>query len=310
MKRIENVNRIIFGWWNTSLSPVGRARANNEQYEFASNIIGYLLNDVGITCLGLGEVTLEDMYRIKKESKISEYEIVDCTYTDGRLHSDIGLLFRKDRLEVCSKKKLIDSRGNKRLKTAFRIDFKCKSTQEPLHVFVSHWPSRLWCIENGADRAALGTRLRDRVDELYKDYKRAKKLPNIVLFGDYNDEPYNSSLSEHLLSTRDRAFVKKNTDYLYNPFWRKLGEMKPHKPSEPVDSVCGTCYHASGNETKWRTFDQIIFSSAFLGNGIWELNEEFTAILPLIQIEKSSSRTDMIFDHLPIMSAIDYQEGI
>ncbi len=57
-------------------------------------------------------------------------------------------------------------------------------------------------------------------------------------------------------------------------------------------------FHKNGKITRWRTFDQIIFSSAFLGHTEWHLNEDLTGIL---DIEKDLK----IFDHFPVYGVIE-----
>lgn len=68
--------------------------------------------------------------------------------------------------------------------------------------------------------------------------------------------------------------------YFYNPFWRLLGESDPYRPSVACDSICGTYLQKhGGEETRWRTFDQIILSSALLSADEWQLDEQDTKIV-------------------------------
>ena len=63
-------------------------------------------------------------------------------------------------------------------------------------------------------------------------------------------------------------------------------------------------FHKSGLETRWRTFDQIMFSSAFLGGSEWELDERQTQILQIPSFEEGFSLPRNIFDHNPVVSVI------
>lgn len=128
--------------------------------------------------------------------------------------------------------------------------------------------------------------------------------PQIIIAGDFNDEPFDKSLSSHLLASRDRALVMKDDSFFYNPFWRHLGETSPYIPGTRSASVAGTCFYSSGQETKWNTFDQIIVSSSFLRDDRWYLNEKCTGIFrnpSFIELVRSGSS---IFDHFPVVGII------
>ena len=148
--------------------------------------------------------------------------------------------------------------------------------------------------------------LRDAFDEIRKPYSHP---PKVIFLGDFNDEPFAPALAEHLLATRDRKLVRNCGKYLYNPFWRHLGEREPHIPGKPCRSYAGSCFYSAGKDTHWRTFDQIIFSSAFLGKGDWHLNEGASQILQISPYDSSVLKRSAIFDHFPVVSVIQ-KEGV
>jgi endonuclease/exonuclease/phosphatase family protein len=297
--------RISFAWWNTSLSPVGMRRSTGEQRLIAFEVIKYLTSQVGVDCLGLGEVTIEDVEEMIIAAELDEYEFVDGTLKKGRLQFDTGLLYRKDKFQLDYSTSIVSARGSRSLKVANRIDFFVSDTERLFHVFVSHWPSRIWCKENSADRHLLGVRLRDAIEELNKLYGSPA---HTIILGDFNDEPFDPSLSQQLLACRDRNLIKKNPILLYNPFWRRIGEAVPQVPGIQCRSYSGSCFHKSGKETNWRTFDQIIFSSTFLGNSEWHLNEKYTQILQLQPFDTIITQSEQIFDHFPVISVIEREE--
>lgn len=270
----------------------------------ATQVVRFLTQELEIDCLALGEITAADVTSLRQNSELDDYGFHDGTLKLGRVQFDTGLLYRRTKLQVLDSGSIVAKRGTHTLKVANRIDLLAPDSRSPLYLFVSHWPSRLWCNENGADRHLLGMRLRGAVDEVSQLHERQSTT---ILMGDYNDEPFDSSLSEHLLAARDRQLVRKNPQLLYNPFWRHLGERDPHIPGEPQKSACGTHYYRSGLTTRWYTFDQIMFSSAFLGSSEWELDERGTQIvrIPFPNGGVSSSRN--IFDHYPVVSVI-YKE--
>jgi hypothetical protein len=294
---------LSLAWWNTSLSPVGNPRATEIQKEFALQIVRYLTCDLKVDFLGLGEITAGDLDDfVKKLNLNDEYDIYDGTLKTGRLQFDTGSLYRKNAFRLFGSTSLVTARGIHNLKVANRLDLIIQETGEPLHVLVSHWPSRLHCDKHNPDRHLLGVRLRDFVSDINELYTEPAK---IILLGDYNDEPFDSSLAEQLLAVRDRKLVKKNPELLYNPFWRHLGEALPYIHGTPCDSNSGSCFHSSGLETQWRTFDQIIFSAAFIGHSKWHLNEKHTNILNFRNIDDRYTSNPDIFDHFPVLSVIE-----
>ena len=92
------------------------------------------------------------------------------------------------------------------------------------------------------------------------------------------------------------------------PTWRKIGEVFPHVPGSPCKGYSGSCFYSSGHHTHWRTFDQIIFSAAFLGQGEWQLKEDYTDILQIEPFDTFVCSTKHIFDHFPIFSVIEREE--
>jgi hypothetical protein len=290
-------------WWNTSLSPLGRCRADEEDKKMASQIISLMVNDLHVDCLALGEVTTDDLHYIADFCSIKDYQIFDGTLKEGRLLFDTGLMYNKRRLEILDSSNITANYGKQALKIAQRIDFRVSETREQLHIYILHWPSRLWCAEDSAIRDTFGVRLRDSIEDFKKHYSFPSS-PQIILLGDFNDEPFNKSLAGHLLATRDRTLAKDSDLFFYNPFWRHLGETSPHSRGLRSDSICGTYFHRTGTETKWRTFDQIIVSSSFLNDDRWYIDEKYTSILhypPFDALLRSSSK---IFDHRPVLSFI------
>jgi hypothetical protein len=280
------VERMVFGWWNTSLSPVGRDRADDKHKTIAGNIIKWLINDLNVDCLALGEVTADDLKFLREYSDNKSFVSYDGTLKEGKLQFDTGVIYDLERLSIANKKSVTSTHAGRNLKVANRIDFVSASDAALFHIFVSHWPSR-GQDENILSRETVAERLNDQVKEIYEQSANA----SIILLGDYNDDPFDKSLSWHLPATRDRHLAVKKRLF-YNPFWRQLGESEPHTFSNTKRSAGGSYFYRSGTITRWHTFDQILFSSAFLGGSKWHLNEEDTMILRteyLIELVQNSA---------------------
>ena len=296
------MKQLAFAWWNTCLSPVrGRKPATDEDKEIALKVILQLIYEYQVDCLALGEVTPEDIIEIQRAGNFDSFGLHEPE-KHGRQQFDTGIFYRRGSFEKINVEDIISRRGPKSLKVATRIELYIHTTGHKLHLFVSHWPSRLWCAENGADRHLLGIRLRDSIDLLGQD---GENPIYAVILGDFNDDPFDDSLSKQLFATRDRRLVQKRPYLFYNPFWRHLGESMPFPVKSATESHCGSYYYQSGNETKAYTFDQIMFSGAFLGNGDWHLNEKHTQILYLVPLRSIVYNSNHRFDHFPVISVIE-----
>ncbi len=294
--------RLILAWWNTGISPFGKTRESNESnIAYASRVVNTLLKDLRVDFLGLCEVTKSDLIRLLRESVLPNYSIYDGTYDIGRSKFDTGAIYNTDRFTLIDDKVITVSLGNRTLKLANRIEFKVANDDFPFYIFLTHWPSHL-TPDSESFRILLGARLRLMLSDLITVYKENARL---IIMGDFNEEPFHECIENQLLATRDRDMAKKSYSYLYNPFWRLLGESVSYTHDCRIRSYAGTCHISSGHSTKWKTVDQIIVSSAFLGNCSWHLNEDLTKILYITPNAIDINEATGTFDHFPIITAFD-----
>tara|TARA_R100000655_G_scaffold79128_1_gene118539 strand:+ start:3010 stop:3906 length:897 start_codon:yes stop_codon:yes gene_type:complete len=295
--------RVSFLWWNTSLSPARGESANSSHKDYAIAKLNFLIEELGIDFLALGEVSESDVAMLKENCTHTNYELLNGCEKAGRTKFDSCILYDSSIFEFKEIENITYSKAGQTLKVGQRYSFLFSSEMLPIHFFVSHWPSRHRTGKGAPNRATLGERLRDAVDEILENYGEEAL---IVLLGDYNDEPFDVSMSDHLLATRDRELVRKKPRLLYNPFWRHLGHSGPksHDLGEPlVDG--GTYYYKSDPYCRWRTFDQIIVSSKLLDETGWHINEEFTKSLRIEGFGAKILDRNEKFDHFPVISAIE-----
>ena len=301
MEAIIEPRPLVLVWWNTSLSPLGKPRATAVEKGFVIALIADLFQRLRVDFLALGEVCSQDLQDIQAAIGLPSVGVHDASTVDRKPMFDTGVLYDQNRLAVSDFRSHLSSYGKITLKVGERLTILGRDTAREIHVFVSHWPSRLYCPETHHRRFEIGTALRQALD----DIRRNGPEEFIVLMGDYNDDPCSPSLASHLLATRDRDLARKSDSLLYNPFWRRLGESDAFLRGKPGLGICGTYYYAKGEQTRWHTFDQIIFSSAFLRDGPFVLNEEHSRIVRIESIESKMRKSSAIFDHLPVMSVID-----
>ena len=155
---------------------------------------------------------------------------------------DVALIFRKDVLNYVSHKAFpAAATFNTRSILYVKLTDKKKNTY---HIFVNHWKSREGGgNETASKRAENATHLKHLADSIYARDARA----NIIIMGDFNDEPKDKSISESLgaLELAAKPVPGNLYDLLYAPYLK--GE--------------GTLFYKD-----WDLFDQIIVSGNLLVN--------------------------------------------
>ena len=293
--------KLTLVWWNTSLAPLSKTAATKTHLNIVCNVLEWFVEQLQADFIGLGEVNDEYFDYLEQNCKISGFLWLNLSSRDNRITFDTCVLVREDKLQVLNTQNLIVHRAANSARIGQKLIIAIADYDPPLYLFISHWPSLQYC--NGADRQHLGIRLRDEVDAIFRSDSSAA----VILLGDYNDEPFADSLTTGLSSTRDLTRVRKNPLLLYNPFWRHLGEAKTYK--QGVDTTaknrCGSYYYKSGSITRWHTFDQMLFSSCFIGGSVWHLNEELTGIIDAPELFNWVIDSKQKFDHLPIVSVLE-----
>ncbi len=117
--------------------------------------------------------------------------------------------------------------------------------KDTFHFFVNHWPSRRGGLEaSEPKRTYVAKQIRKKIDQIYGTNPKA----NIVLMGDFNDEPDNKSVEEVLGASMDKSTCQ--TKGLYNLM-------------SNLDKAGKGSYNYRGN---WNMLDQLIVSCG-LANG-------------------------------------------
>lgn len=129
-----------------------------------------------------------------------------------------------------------------RLSCSFDADFRTReilyvkgvlNERDTLHVFFNHWPSRWGGVAGSKPkRICAARRLRECVDSLFK----AERDPGIIIMGDFNDNPSDTSVY-HILGAG------------------RPGQGKLHNLAFDFE---GTLKY----QADWETFDQVIVSDA------------------------------------------------
>jgi hypothetical protein len=212
---------------------------------------------------------------------------------------DVALIFRKDVMNYVSHKAFLSATTFKtRCILYVRLTDRRSNTY---HLFVNHWKSREGGgVETGAKRAENAQLLKHLTDSIAGLDAKA----NIVIMGDFNDEPKDKSIAETLGALAPVASPVPTSLYnlLYEPYLK--GE--------------GTLFYKD-----WDVFDQIIVSGNLLikkrGKGPY-IEAPFATIFKQDWMlytnkngEKTPNRTASskdyfggYSDHLPVYTVIRY----
>lgn len=303
----STVGSLVFVWWNTSLSPpIARVRASEGDLEFVVEQLRVIRQQVGFDVLALGEIRSSDLRAIVDGLGDPNLSVHDATDHTGRLKFDTAVIYDRSKLSFDSGHPMTEKFGSRTLKTGEVLEFRVTATGDPFILIVSHWPSRRTASESSSVRAELGVALRKFIERIHE----TQAAPFIVLAGDYNDDPFSPSLSNHLLATRDRSLARRDSRFLYNPFWRMIGESHDNVQADDATGFCGTHYYSGGDNSRWFTFDQIIFSSAFLNPSSMNLKEELCGIFAPSELRAKLLSRREIFDHLPVLGTIELRSEL
>ncbi len=187
-----------------------------------SKAISKMNNDTGPDILGVCEVENRNVLDKMKDSLHTlphYYEIIHAD-TQDRRGIDVAFLYDANKFEV-EPSKVFFHYIVKRSATReiVQVNFKSKSSEEYLVLVGNHWPSRSGGqLESEPYRMMAGETLayfNQRIQEELGD-KTA-----IIAMGDFNDEPYNRSITDYALSTVSRKKVERSISlpWLYNLMW-------------------------------------------------------------------------------------------
>lgn len=295
---------ITLAWWNTGLSPTKAPnRASSDERKAASLVVQILIEMRAADLVVLGEVTDADMDAIQVNlgPAAADFKVIKLQEKVGRGKFDTAL-FHRSTISVTSGKAIVRRELERTTRVAQRLEVSLPG-QAIIRLFVSHWPSRNTIGTWEPERFALGTALREAINDAQDEFPKAP----IVCLGDFNDEPFDPSLDRALVSSRDKYLVEETPALLYNPFWR---HMTSYEHASPDHRFCdkGTYFHTGGNMTKWRTVDQMLVSSSIVtGVSGWKLDEAHTRVVDVPELIALVQDNSSVFDHLPIIGKLDME---
>ncbi|WP_350284203.1 endonuclease [uncultured Croceitalea sp.] len=227
-------------------TPKGFKKWDEKRFVYKTRKLAKAISKIGpddakrpASLMGIAEVenngVIEKLLASKKLRDIP-YDYVHFDSPDER-GIDTGLIYHKEHFEVTSAETialLVENTNGDRDLTRDILYVHGKLNGEAVHVFVNHWPSR----RDGADETAYkrivaAKTVLSKVESIVNENTGA----NIVIMGDFNDDPTSESIKTMM-----------QTGLFINPMEKLL-------------SPNGGSANYKG---EWSLFDQIILSHSFL----------------------------------------------
>lgn len=235
------------------LTPEGNLRWNNYKYWKKLTNISKVIQSVGgkypPALVGICEVENDSvLFDLTKRSILrkDKYEYI-ITYSNDSRGSNVALLYQRDQIKILNKKTytpIIEKDMFKTTRDILHVTGKIVNG-DTLDIFICHFPSRNDGIKRTRPyRIECARLMREKIDSTSNRRKKA----NIVVIGDFNDYPFDISMSEVLKAHS----IEKNTiseKELYNLFHHKTH-----------DKSIGS-YKYRG---KWNYIDQFVVSGSLL----------------------------------------------
>ena len=212
------------------------------------------------------------------------YRVANGTQKRGNTRFDTCIIYRSDKFALILTPNNQDcentdsSYKGEFSKSGQKYDFWDLNNQEMLSFVLVHWPSIL-------------------TPEIHN---WLSKNSNIIITGDFNTEPYCTSLTEDLCSFREPkspSRSKNGFELLYNPSWNLLNVPPPLSIPLPYPAL-GTYFYKQKNYQHWFNFDQVMFAKNLIeGESGWKYAENSLKILNIFDLTNQKERWS---DHLPI----------
>jgi len=235
---------------DNDFTPEGSMRWTRSRYIEKRNNIYRVIAHVGEwdppALVGLCEVenryVLEDLIKNTPLAKYP-YEIIHRDSPDQR-GIDVALLYRSDYLTLISEQFIhVRFPDNRRTTRDILFATLLANNGDSLHVFVNHWSSRLGGQrQSEPGRMFTASLVRQKVDSIFS----RNSMANIVVIGDFNDNPTDRTLTSGLQALNDTAMAKPSA--LFN--------LSAYKMKESTGTI--------KYQGIWSVFDQIIVSGGLL----------------------------------------------
>lgn len=296
-----------FAWWNLENlfdlddDPISKDFEYTPTYGWTQEVFDFKLDalsrglielagDSGLDLFGCCEIEKDTLLQqLLDRAGLGLRAVVDVDGTSDLRGIDTAMAFNPDTLEVrFTETHVVHLRYATR--DIFEVGLRVRATGEEFVAIASHWPSRrLGRYRSDPLRIAVAEQIAFIVQRHVKldgaEYEEARAANDlarvqavwetpIIIMGDFNDEPADRSVVDHLCASSelDRVigetndidrFKKETADYratdvfLYNPMWRFL-------PPENVGTYFLSGTSSENFANRYQVLDQIVVSRGML----------------------------------------------
>lgn len=251
----DTEKQIVIGFWNMEnlydtrndawndddFTPEGQNGWDESRYRSKLKNMARVLDSINADIFGMCEVeskkVLQDLTAVLNGAG-KNYEIVHFDSPDER-GIDAALYYHKEKFRVIGSESIpVALPENDKTRDILHAILLHKASGDTLHYFVNHWPSRRGGTEGSAGKRAIAA-------QTLRNALQSQNLMSkaFVIVGDFNDNPWDSSIS------------------------KVLGACKPAKKSDcQIHNLAGffdvTQTGTLKYNNRWDIFDQIMISSA------------------------------------------------
>jgi hypothetical protein len=221
------------------------AAVRDQKLDQLAQIIMMMFSGAGPDLLGVCEIENERVLEMLKDRlNIAgrDYRILSHNSPDAR-GIDVSFIYDHSLLLAANPgHQVVVKRTSTR--DLFWCDITLRSSQNTVTVIGNHWPARSAGVYESEPFRMLTA---ETVSYLLSTLLASDANRPILVMGDFNDEPFNRSIKEYLLGTRDRGRVtrSRSAPRLWNPMWSLLSGDPP-----------GTYRYGS----TWHMLDQFLIS--------------------------------------------------
>lgn len=273
-----------------------------------SAVIRAMNNNRGPELLGICEVENAQMvHRLVNDNMIDlRFKYIHTDSPDER-GIDVGLLYKPGTFNVLEQSVVSVALpdGYKTRDILLVLLQMRNSYKDTLAVFINHWPSRRGGeAESEINRVTAAKALRAKVNEI----KERRGLQNVIIMGDFNDEPHNKSIIEELNAIQFTCDSNKNLS-------KYQSEGKLINVSQEAVKLGEGSYKY---RDQWNMLDQIILSpSLVLSDRFNYVCKSFEVFKPYFMVQKTGKYAGTALptyggntylagysDHFPVLARI------
>lgn len=227
-------NQIEIGFWNVEnlfdlvddpeknddeFALNGRKMVTQDILDMKLDHLTEVLVDLDVDILGLCEVeNIAVLEMLNEKYTDRNYSIIHFEGPDLR-GIDVALFYDPNKFEIIESKPItILFENESPTRDVLHVTGKFK--EQKIHLFVNHWPSNYSGFERGAGRRKIAADfVRKEIDKILSEDINA----NIVLMGDFNEDPIAEAVKDILNSSVETDIVKSEDGVLWNPMSHVMG---------------------------------------------------------------------------------------